>query len=93
MVEEQHLPAVEKVNKMPRISWAFCYIYRMIKQKFYITRKTPAKRIDSMNSIELVRLRDYAIFMANAASYADDGKQRDWWRSVERDCGDRLSGK
>jgi hypothetical protein len=65
----------------------------MIKRKFYITRKTPAKRIDSMNSIELVRLRDYAIFMVNAASYADDGKQRDWWRSVERACLDRLSGK
>lgn len=65
----------------------------MLNQKFHITRKTPAKRIDSMNSIELVRLRDYAIFMANAANYADDGKMCDWWRSVERSCTDRLSGK
>jgi hypothetical protein len=65
----------------------------MLNQKFHITRKTPAKRIDSMNSIELVRLRDYAIFMANAANYADDSKMCDWWRSVERSCTDRLSGK
>ena len=65
----------------------------MLTQKFHITRKTPAKRIDSMNSIELVRLRDYAIFMANAANYADDGKMCDWWRSVERSCTDRLAGK
>lgn len=71
----------------------FCYISGMLKQKFHITRKTPAKRIDCMNSSELVRLRDYAIFMVNAATFADDGKLCEWWRSVERTCTDRLAGK
>lgn len=58
----------------------------MIKRKFKVNRKEPAKRIDQMDKSELTRLRDYATFMANAAGYADDGRMQNWWISVECEC-------
>ena len=58
----------------------------MIKRKFKVNKKDPAKRIDQMDKSELIKLRDYATFMANAAGYADDGKMQNWWISVECEC-------
>lgn len=58
----------------------------MIKRKFKVNKKDPAKRIDQMDKAELIRLRDYATFMANAAGYADDGRMQHWWISVECEC-------
>jgi hypothetical protein len=58
----------------------------MIKRKFKVNKKDPAKRIDQMDKAELIKLRDYATFMANAAGYADDGRMQNWWISVECEC-------
>lgn len=58
----------------------------MIKRKFKVNKKDPAKRIDQMDKAELIKLRDYATFMANAAGYADDGRLQNWWISVECEC-------
>jgi len=71
---------------MPRQLGIFYYIWPMIKRKFKVNRKEPAKRIDQMNKAELTKLRDYATFMSNAAGYADDGGQQTWWISVENEC-------
>ena len=62
----------------------------MIKRKFKVNKKDPAKRIDQMDKAELVKLRDYATFLANAAGYADDGRMQNWWISVECECDDIL---
>lgn len=72
--------------KMPRHLGIFYYICNMIKRKFKVNKKDPAKRIDQMDKAELIKLRDYATFMANAAGYADDGKMQNWWISVECEC-------
>ena len=39
-----------------------------------------------MDKAELIKHRDYATFMANAAGYADDGRMQNWWISVECEC-------
>jgi hypothetical protein len=43
-----------------------------------------------MDKAELIKLRDYATFMANAAGYADDGRMQNWWISVEGECNFRI---
>ena len=63
----------------------------MIKRKFKVNRKEPAKRIDKMDKSELCKLRDYATFMSNAAGYADDGRMQNWWISVECECNHAIS--
>lgn len=76
--------------KMPRHLGIFYYIWHMIKRKFKVNKKDPAKRIDQMDKAELIKLRDYATFMANAAGYADDGRMQNWWISVEGECNFRI---
>lgn len=87
---QRHLEAVQQINKMPRQLGIFYYIWAMIKRKFKINRKEAAKRLDQMNKAELVRMRDYATFMSNAAGYADDGGMQTWWISVENECAELL---